>query len=63
MHIWTREQFDSYKGDEEYLEVRYYRPENWMEVHTVAHHYTYEDYVAFYLEFFGVDDDRTRTFA
>lgn len=50
MSMFTEEQFNEYKGDQEFLEVRYYT--NWPEEDTVEKHYSYEDYVNFFNDFF-----------
>ena len=49
MSMFTREQFDEYKGSDSFLEVYYYDDESGVEL---AYHYTYEDYVDFFNKFY-----------
>lgn len=46
MNMYTEEEFNRYKGDDEFLEVRYYA--NWSEEHIIIQHKTYQEYVDYY---------------
>ena len=55
MSLYTREQFEEYKDNDEFLEVFYYsQPDaNGHIFWDVAYHYTYEEYVIFFKKFYG----------
>lgn len=51
--LYTKEQFDLYKGDAEYLEVVYFRPDT-PERKLIIKHPTYEHYFDFMYYYNGV---------
>lgn len=52
MGAYTREQFEQYKGEAEFLEVKYYHQ------FTTEQHKTYEEYLEFFNWFYHLEDNK-----
>ncbi|QDP50367.1 MAG: hypothetical protein Tp178MES00d2C33159851_157 [Prokaryotic dsDNA virus sp.] len=53
MSMYTKEQFEEYKGNKHYLVVKYYtEPE-------VGYHETYEEYVEYFNYFYGLEEEQS----
>lgn len=52
MSAYTREQFEQYKGDAEFLEVKYYSQ------FTAEKHKTYEEYLEFFNWFYHLEEQK-----
>lgn len=50
MSAYTKEQFEQYKGDAEFLEVKYYSQ------FTAEQHKTYEEYLEFFNWFYHLEE-------
>lgn len=54
MSMYTKEQFEEYKGDNEFLVVEYYYPDTGTDrtICTIGYHETYEEYVELFNSFY-----------
>lgn len=52
MSAYTKEEFEQYKGDAEFLEVKYY-PD-----FTCEQHSTYEEYIEFFNSFYNLEQQQ-----
>lgn len=52
MPAYTKEQFENYKGDSEFLEVKYYSQ------FAAEKHRTYEEYLEFFNWFYHVEEEQ-----